>query len=227
MPNDGLIYCLAPPRSQPSIEPWLVPYRTKHIREIDIVHRSDGVRLTSPPRTAIDLMRYLPMQDVRSVVDQIVSERMCTIDTLRRTAEWIATPGRPWARQFLEMLDTRAGGGAAESHWESLVAPALIEVGIPDLQLQRWMDLPEWGPIRLDGCVDAIRWGIEVDVHPDHFTEEGVDRDDARDLACAGIGWLVSRVTGRRLEADFAGAIRALRSAYEARCREFGVLPYR
>jgi hypothetical protein len=228
MPNDGLVYCIAPPRSQPSVEPWLIAYRTAHIRDIDIVERADGIRVTSPPRTAVDLMRYLPPEDVRSVVDQMISERLCTLDTLRRTAEWIATPGRPWARQFLEMLETRAAGGAAESHWESLVGPALVEAGVPDVRLQRWLDLPGWPtPIRLDACVDAVRWGVEVDAHPEHFTEEGGDRDRARDLACAGIGWHVSRVTGRPLGVDFDGAIRALVAAYEARCRDLGVLPYR
>lgn len=125
----GRIFVIGPPGSNPSAAPWLVTYRTSMLAEIDIVHRPDGIRLTSPPRTAVDLMRYLPPHDVRSVVDQMINDGLCTVNTMRRVAEPLATPGRPWARRFLELLADRPNGGVAESHWESRVAAALVERG--------------------------------------------------------------------------------------------------
>lgn len=222
MPNDGLIQVLAPPASHPSTAPWLVPYRTSLIDPRDIVERHDGIRLTSPPRTAVDLMRYLPERDVRSVVDQIIAQKQCTALTMRRVAEPLATPGRPWARRFLELLDSRPGGGPPESDWESVVCHELVRRGVHGLTWQRWLDVPNWGPIRLDGAVEQLRWGVEVDVYPEHFTELGVDADDARDVACQAIGWCVSRVTGMRLETNFVGAIDSIVRVYEHRCREAG-----
>jgi hypothetical protein len=225
MPKDGRIQVIAPRASHPSTEPWLQAYRTTAINPWDVVHRHDGIRVTSPPRTAVDLMRYLPEQHVRSVVDQIIAAGQCTADTMRRVAEPLATPGRPWARRFLDLLDARPGGGAAESDWESQVCHELVRRGVHDLIWQRWLDVPNWGPIRLDGAVEELRWGVEVDVHPDHFTEAGVDADDSRDVACQAIGWCVSRATGLSLSADFTGTIDSLVAVYEQRCREAGVRP--
>lgn len=225
MPNDGLVHVVAPPASHPSVEPWMVPYRTTKLDNRDIVQRNDGIRLTSPPRTAVDLMRYLPTADVRSVVEQIISTGHCTAATMWRVAEPLATPGRPWARTFLALLDQRPSGGAAESHWESRVSAELVRRGVLGLSLQRWLDVPDLGLVRLDASVDAVRWGVEVDGHPEHFTEDGVDHDDRRDLACQAIGWCVSRVTALALAASFDGTIDALMRVYQRRCSEFGIVP--
>ncbi|MGD9997057.1 MAG: hypothetical protein AB7R77_13645 [Ilumatobacteraceae bacterium] len=150
------------------------------------------------------------------MIDQLIHERRCTAETMRRVAEPLATPGRPWARRFLRELEQLPGGASPESHWESRVVAALVARGIP-LEPQRWLDVPNWGPIRLDGCIPTIRWGVEVDVFPDHFTEAGASKDADRDLACDAIGWSVSRVTGLSLRRDFDGRIDALVRAYRRR----------
>ena len=85
---------------------------------------------------------------------------------------------------------------------------------------QRWLDVPNYGRIRLDACVEAIRWGVEIDGHPRHFTEEGGARDRERDLACDAIGWRVNRVATLSLQRDFGRAIDLLEQAYFRRCRE-------
>lgn len=221
MPRDGFVYVIAPPASNPSVEPWLKPYRTSLIDPLHIVHRPDGIRLTSPARTAVDLTRYLSDSDLLSVIDQVESEGMATSQAMWQTASDLATPGRPWARRFLRILEQRPQhGGVPASHWESRVVAALIERGIVDLRPQRWLDLPDWGPIRLDASVDRIRWGVEVDVYPTHFTEDGGSKDRERDLACDAIGWRVSRVARPALARDFDLAIDRLVKVYEQRCRE-------
>ena len=223
MPRDGFVYVIAPPASNPSVEPWLKPYRTSMIDPLHVVERPDGIRLTSPPRTAVDLTRHLSDTDLLSVIDQVESEGMATSQTMWQVAFDLATPGRPWARRFLRILEQRPQhGGVPASHWESRVVAALIERGIRDLTPQRWLDVPGWGPIRLDASVDRIRWGVEVDVYPTHFTEEGGSNDRDRDLACDAIGWRVSRVARPALARDFNLAIDRLIKVYEQRSREHG-----
>jgi very-short-patch-repair endonuclease len=202
MPNDGKIHVIAPPASHPSVEPWLVPYRTAAIDPDHVTMRPDGIRITKPARTAVDLMRHLTTSDVRSVVDQIVHERRATVGEMRAVAEPLATPGRRWAKRFLDLLDLRGDGAAAESHWESRVAAALRARGL-DLTLQHWLDVPHWGRIRLDAAILPLRWGLEIDGHPEHFTEHGSTNDAGRDLACDAIGWAISRVTTLALQSDF------------------------
>jgi hypothetical protein len=196
MPVDGLVYVIAPPASNPSVEPWLRPYRTAMIDPLHIVERSDGIRLTSPPRTVVDLSRHLSDNDLRSVIDQVESQGMGTAETMRRVAADLATPGRPWASRFLRVLEQRPGYGVPES-----------ALGVA-------------GSRRLDASVDRIRWGVEVDVYPTHFTEEGGSNDRDRDLACDAIGWRVSRVARPALKRDFDLAIDRLVKVFEQRCRE-------
>jgi hypothetical protein len=96
MPYDALVYVIAPPASHPSVEPWLRVYRTAALDPQHIVERPDGIRLTSPPRTALDLTRYLLDKDLRSVIDHVESSGMGTAETMRRVAYDVLSPGRPW-----------------------------------------------------------------------------------------------------------------------------------
>lgn len=221
MPHDRLVHVIAPPASNPSVEPWLRPYRTAMIDPLHVVERPDGIRLTAPARTMVDLSRHLSDVDLRSVIDQIESQGMATSQVLWTVAADLATPGRPWARRVLRMLDLRPQQGVPESHWESRVVAALMARGIRDLSPQRCLDVPGWGSIRLDAAVDRIRWGVEVDVFPTHFTESGGSRDRERDLSCDAIGWRVSRVARPALQQDFDLAIDRLMNVFERRCLEF------
>jgi hypothetical protein len=220
MPRDGLVHVIGPPASNPSVEKWLRVYRTAMIDPLHVVERADGIRVTCPERTILDLSRHLSDFDLRSVIDHVESEGMATSQAIRQVAADLATPGRPWARRVLRMLDLRPQHGVPESHWESRVVAALVERGIRDLRPQRWLDVPGWGSVRLDASVDRIRWGVEVDVYFTHFTEEGGSKDRERDVACDGIGWRISRVARPALQRDFNLAIDGLMKVFEQRCNE-------
>lgn len=224
MPADRLVHVIAPPASHPTTAPWLKAYRTAMLDPAHVVDRGDGIRLTCPPRTVVDLARHLTDTDLRSVIDQLVHREMCTPATMLAVAETLATPGRPWARRFIRVLTRRPDGPAPESHGESRVVAALVERGITDLTPQRWLDVPGWGRVRLDAAVDRVRWGIEIDGHPEHFTEAGATRDRERDLACDAFGWRVSRVTGASLDREFSVTIDRLMAVYRQRSREIARL---
>ena len=69
-----------------------------------------------------------------------------------------------------------------------------------------------------------LRWGIEIDGHPDHFTEAGATRDRERDLACDGIGWKVTRMTGASLNRDLETCLDQLIETYHRRRSEFDAM---
>jgi very-short-patch-repair endonuclease len=96
-----------------------------------------------------------------------------------------------------------------------------MQRGTTDLRLQRWLDVPDWGRIRLDASVDRLCWGVEIDVYHTHFEEEGGSNDRERDLACDAIGWRVNRVGRASLKQHFDLTIDRLMKVYERRCREF------
>ncbi|MBI4934976.1 MAG: type IV toxin-antitoxin system AbiEi family antitoxin domain-containing protein [Actinobacteria bacterium] len=219
LPKLDKVCVIAPPASNPSCVPWLQPYRTGTLLPEHVIHRPDGIRVTNPARTALDLTRWLTQPDLRSVIDQVVADRLASIDDLYTVAAPLDTRGRPWVRRFIRVLDARPGGGAPESHWESRVVAALIARGIP-VTPQRWLDLPNFGRIRLDASVDAVQWGVEIDGHPEHFTERGAARDRERDLAADAYGWRVNRVATLSLQRSFDASIDLLEQAYRRRLRD-------
>ena len=132
-----------------------------------------------------------------------LSTGYCTEVTLFRTAERINTPGRAWVRKFLRVLASRSPGAAAESEGELRVVRALTRLGVQGLIRQHAIALPGYGPARFDMAIPPIRWALEVDLHPEHRTPDGIARDNGRDSAATSIGWLVRRVGEVELDRRF------------------------
>jgi hypothetical protein len=216
-PHDGLIHVVAPPQSHPCREPWVKVYRTALIFEDDVVERADGIRLTSPSRTCVDLSRYIAPPALASAIEHVLSVQLCTVDTLYDTATRLATPGRPWARRFLGVLGRRAPGAPAESEPELRVTNALIARGVRDLRRQFRVVVPGYGPARFDGAIPELWWAVEVDVHPEHATGEGTAKDKVRDRKARAAGWEIERVSDIDLTLRFDETIHDLISSVERR----------
>jgi hypothetical protein len=198
---DEVVHVLAPPGSQPCRADWLVPYRTPLIFSEEIVVRPDGIRLTCPPRTVVDMARYLDDLALASLLEHAINLGYCTPATLRRTAMRMAARGRPWVRRFLRVLDARYRGAAAESEPELRVYAALRRRGVTDLVRQHPIMLPGYGRARFDMAIPELRWALEVDIHPEHRTTEGVANDNRRDDAADEIDWAVRRLAEGELSA--------------------------
>ena len=188
------------------------------IERTDVQRRTDEINLASPWRLAFDLAADLAAEDLESVIEQILDKPLCTFPTLAKTARRLARSARPGSAAFVAALASRLPGGPVESHPELLVAKALQAHGIPIRVQATWLDLPSGRRIRLDISVPEIRWGLEVDVHPDHFLQHGT-ADRRRDRQCHLIGWQVDRVTAIDL-LDMSRLIPELVSLYRARVEE-------
>jgi hypothetical protein len=215
-PQDRLIHVIAPPHSHPCRAPWVRAYRTSLLAEEEIVRRDDGIRLTSPPRTVVDLTRYVDPLSLASVIEHVLAQQMSTVATLARTAGRLASPGRPWVRRFLAVLEQRHPGAAAESEWELRVCDALVQRGVPGLERQVWRELPDYGRARFDIAIPELQWALEIDIHPDHGLEGGA-ADKRRDRCARAIGWETERVGEGDLVARFEATISALVQAIHRR----------
>lgn len=196
--------------------PGVVLRQTTVVDPEHVQTRRDGIRLASPPRLAFDLAADLCSSDHASVVEQILAEQRCTLGTLVRAGRRLARPGRRGSRRFLRTLADRVDGGALESHPEVLVADGLRRRGIPVVAQHDDLVLPSGARIRLDLAVPEIRWGIEVDVHPDHLLLAGTTDDKRRHRQCHLIRWQVDRVTTLDL-LDLEGTCDELALIYDAR----------
>lgn len=210
VPQDHRVHILAPPRSHPTVEHWVAPYRTRAFHAGDVVHRADGIVVTNRARTALDLARFVRSTDLLSIIEQVMRDGHLTDDDLRATAiDWMS-PRRLWIRNFLEVLDGRLNGGAAESHGEVVLGDALRAAGVRGLQRQFRIDLPGYGPARFDLAVPDVRLAIEVDLHPTHHETNGRQRDETRDRAAGIVDWQVARVCASDLGPSLPDTVRRL-----------------
>ena len=96
------------------------------------------------------------------------------------------------------------------------MADALRSRGVPVEPQFAALGLLDGSSVRLDLAVPGARWGIELDIHPDHLLLDGTARDKRRDRKCHRIGWQIERVTEIDL-LDFDGLIDELVALYMAR----------
>ncbi|MFT3851714.1 MAG: hypothetical protein QM733_03075 [Ilumatobacteraceae bacterium] len=191
--------------------------QTTAIEPVDVqARRADGIRLASVPRLVFDLGADLPQRDHASVVEQVLHERRCTYATLLSTARRLMHAHRPGSLVVAATLMQRGERAAAESHGELDLGEALRRAGVPVVPQVRSLELPNGRRIRLDLAVPEIRWGIEVDLHPDHLLLQGTTSDKRRDRQCHLIGWQIERVAELDL-ADPEGLVTELKALYLTR----------
>jgi hypothetical protein len=220
LPRDQRVHIIGHPASNASIARWVVPYRTAAIRDVDIVRRGDGIRVTSRARTAFDLTRWLTADDLLSVIEQAMHDGTLTeFDLWDVAADWV-TPGRPWTRAFVRQLQRRSFGPPAESHPEVRVAIALADAGVTGLVRQYAIDLPGYGRARFDLALPDLAWAIEIDVHPRHDETLGRSSDAHRDKCAAALGWLTSRISRSDYLDRFDTSIRRLTEEFGVRRRD-------
>jgi hypothetical protein len=192
--------------------------RTTKMIATDVVDRGDGIRHASPVRLAFDLAATLDDRAYRSVIEQMLHEEMVSCETLASIGRRLVHPTRPGSRRFVETMATRSGA-ALESDPEFVVASALWARGVPVVAQETWLDLPNGKRARIDLSISELRWGVEIDIHPDHLGINGTAADKRRDRQCHLIGWEIERVTTLDL-LDLDQTIDELSSLYRTRRTE-------
>ena len=189
--------------------------QTTKIAPWHVVVRPDGIAIASPARLAFDLSMEMPPDDHASVVEQLIADHGLTPDQLRRIGGELVHPIRKGSRQFVAMLESRLGGGPAESHGEVLIARGLRVRGVP-VVAQYPIVLPGGSRIRFDLAVPAVKWAVEIDAFPTHFEVAGGASDRRRDRRSHAVGWQVERVSPVDL-ADIDGTCDELATLYRHR----------
>jgi hypothetical protein len=212
--SDPIHVCV--PHGVHLLDDQVVLRQSRKVTPLDVVRLSSGILVASPPRLAFDLARDLSPLDHASVVEQMLQRKMCSMGTLGATARRLCHPGRPGSKRFAMTLISRSDRSPAESHPELLLATALRAKGVPVEPQFRGLQLPDGSSVRLDLAVPSVRWGIEIDVHPDHLLLDGTTKDKRRDRQCHRIGWQIERVTEIDL-LDLAGIVDELVALYVAR----------
>jgi hypothetical protein len=192
--------------------------QTTALSPIDRVHRDHGIVTASSVRLAFDLAADLPPLDHLSVLQQLMHEMKVSVDELVAIERRLGHPARPGSGLFRRNLERLAGSSPNESHPEVVLGEALRACGIPIENQTRLVRASNGRTARVDLAVPTVRWGIELDIHPEHRTFDGHASDARRTRDLHALEWQIEPVT----EADMADVEKLadeLAGLYHARCR--------
>ena len=198
----------------------VVHRQTTAMYEHHVHRRPDGISVARPPRLAFDLSIDLLPIDHLSVIHQLIEQRHTTLDELVAIADELCHPARRGSGRFRESLARFGGGDAADSHPEVVLAEALRDRGVPVVHQARVVRVGRGKTAKIDLAVPEVRWGVELDVHPEHRSIDGHSGDARRyrDLHIAD--WQVEPVSEGDMS-DVATVADDLAALYRARQRQF------
>lgn len=207
----------------PPVE-FLVPAGTAAVRRRGVIGYSgvlsahevveiDGLRVTTPQRTTLDLARWLPLLDGVPAVDAMLHQQLVSLDALYAGAARLrGYRHKLRLERALELADSRA-----ESPQESrLRVRIVVYAQLPQPEVQYVVPVAN-GEFRLDLAYVEVKIAIEYDGEAHHTSADDVAYDRWRRDLLRGLGWTfhVARshdVLGGWM--GFTGAVRrSLRSA--------------
>jgi hypothetical protein len=192
--------------------------RNRDLTDHDIM-TIDGVRVTTPLRTALDLGCHLRRRDALAALDQFMRLHGLTHEELGREAlRYFRRRGVVQLRELIPLANP-----LSESPRESWTRLEIVDAGLPTPVLQFWMEIDGVPTYRLDLAYPRHRIAVEYDGDEYHLrTREQERRDAARRRWLRDHGWTVIVVrngdfTGAGLD-RWIGEIRsALRATYSNR----------
>ena len=193
MPTSAALHFSLPHGINPEPQAGVRIRQTTKVTAADRMSRPDGIVVASWPRLAFDLAADLGRLDHLSVVNQMVDRGDVTVARLVTIGVRLCHPGRRGSRRFEETLAALGGSAAQQSHAEVRLLDALRARDVP-VEPQVPVATPI-GLLHLDLGVAACRWGVELDIHPEHRQLEGQQRDAGRRRATNQVDWQVEQVT--------------------------------
>jgi len=218
MPRHAALHFSVPHPARFDEAPGVHLRQTTSIAAADRTARDDGVTVAAPARLAFDLAADLPELDLLSVLHQLVKEHRVSADDLIAIERRLGHRARRGSGRFKRALERLGSGRPNESHPEVVLGELLRARGVPVVNQAVVLRASTGREARIDLGVPDVRWGVELDIHPEHDTVEGRSKDArrVRDLQVAD--WQIEPV----VEADMANAgalADELAASYHRRCR--------
>ncbi|MET0526519.1 MAG: DUF559 domain-containing protein [Nocardioides sp.] len=164
--------------------------RSRDLRSDDIT-MLDGIRVTTPLRTAADLLCLLPRREALAAADALSREHGFTrVDLRRLLVRYFRRRGVVQARQLAAIVD-----GRAESSGESWARLEIHDHHLPEPTPQFWVDIAGVPTYRLDLAYPRARIAVEYDGAQHHSSPQDRARDERRRAWLRENGWTVIVLT--------------------------------
>jgi hypothetical protein len=177
--------------------------------EFDEVTVERGIRVTTVPRTLLDLAAVLPQHQVERAINEAEVRRLTDPLSLgdlvgRYPRRW----GVPVIRSILAA--SRVGTTVTRSELESRFLALLNDSGLPRPETNvHLLVAGRW--IECDCLWRERRLVVELDGRAAHHTAAAFERDRERDRLLSAQGWRTIRITWRQLHEGVGSLVPDLR----------------
>ena len=196
-------------------------HRSSLIIDEHITTRRDGIRMTSGPRTAFDLVSRLGADRTESIIEQMLDQGTCTLPSLFRIATQMRSRGRAGSGLFDDVLARRpAWSRPSGSDLELRIIRGLANHGIDAPVRQHSLRLANGQVIHPDLAWPEIRFAIEVNHVTWHGRAEQSRYDMWRYRQLRLIGWHVEAVSDADIDHRLDDTCQELSSLIRGRTRE-------
>lgn len=194
-----------------------------------VVHRSsqldladpmviDGIPVTGPARTLLDLAAVVPPRLLESAVDDLLRLRHTTWPELHASLLRHSVQGRNGCGRLRALLAERYDDGPVPlSDWSRQAARRLVEHGLPAPALEHRVLDPTNGALvaQVDLAYPAQRVAIELQSKRWHLNHRSFEADPARWNCLTALGWQVYPVTWSFFHQETAELYRIIRVALD------------
>lgn len=152
----------------------------------------DGIALTAPPRTIIDIGSVVGARALEQAVARAERERLLRMSELKALLD--RQPGRPGARAVRALLDGHARPALTRSEAEERLLELIRKHHLPAPEVNVLV-----GGHEVDFLWRSERILVEVDGFAFHSSRASFESDRRRDGELAALGFHVIRVTWRQV----------------------------
>jgi hypothetical protein len=156
----------------------VVVHTTTDFAVVDRCYR-DGVPVTTPLRTLLDLGAVVHLHRLEEALDSAERDGMVDREQLRSVLQIVRCQGRNGVGPLVTLLEDRRGH-QPRSGLERKMLRLLERYGLPRPLCQHRVVRPDGRPADLDFAYPAERIGIEVDGHLAHATRRQRRNDNRR-----------------------------------------------
>lgn len=173
---------------------WVVTHRAAlPADEVEVV---EGIPVTSPFRTVLDLAGMLSRRQLERALNEIevrrLTDRFSLYELIGRY------PRQRGVRVLRGLLEAKEPGGVTRNDFEEAFVALLDRKGLPRPRLNAHLSLR--GRFFEPDCMwERERLLVELDGRAVHGTERAFERDRARDRILLAEGWRSARVTWLQL----------------------------
>jgi hypothetical protein len=196
----------------------LVGVTVHQLNDLDPAHilEFEGLRVTSPERTIIDLAAVITERGLTRVVDNGLAAGRLDLGILQDLFTQLARRGKPGTTQLRKILEARGGDFVApDSELERLLLLVIEEAALPPPVRQ--FRAPWLRPVngRVDLAYPDRRLLIEGDSRRWHMLAEAFETDRLRDNAAQLAGWRILRFTWLEITRNPERVVSTIRRALQ------------